>query len=126
MYPSSFDLLTTHGVIADDLLNYVKDTPSPYLQAYVAQRGWTPDVPGQVLPDTLPTLPPQYLPKTDVYQNGQHMQDINALQKKDKWDTTKKVGLAVLLTGLAVFGIVKGRQAVTSIKNFFNRVFHRP
>ena len=42
IYPNCFDLLTTHGVIHNDLVGYITGTPSAYLQNYVAQRGVVP------------------------------------------------------------------------------------
>ena len=53
LYANCFDRLTTNGVIAEDLMGYVTGTPSPYLQNYVTQRGGVPNLPGQILPDTL-------------------------------------------------------------------------
>lgn len=114
VYPNCFDQLTTHGVIAEDAVGYITDMPSPYLQNYVAQRGWAPSLPGRVLPDPLPTVQPQQpLPKGNMY-NTVYPQHPNkhTLAPKDKYSTLKKVALTVLLGGLAVLGIVKGRQVI--------------
>lgn len=122
MYPNCFDALTTHGIVADDVVGYITDAPSPYLQGYVAQRGWAPNVPGQVLPDPLPTLPPKgQLPKGDVYQ-GVAKPNENTFVKKNKYETAKKVALACLLAGLAVFGVMKGKQCFSWIKNKFTHL----
>lgn len=71
IYPNCFDLLTTHGIVADDVVGYITGEPSPYLQNYVAQRAGVPTVPGQILPDGLPNVPRRgevYGPKQDTYQ----------------------------------------------------------
>ena len=102
IYPDCFDMLTTHGIVAEDVKGYITDKPSPYLQNYVAQRGWAPTLPGQILPDPLPTLPnPQPLPKGNIYPSvyPQHP-DKNTLVNKGKYDTAKKIALGILLTGL--------------------------
>lgn len=122
IYPNCFDQLTTHGIVAEDVMAYITDQPSPYLQNYVAQRGWAPSMPGRVLPDPLPTAPPpQQLPRGDVYQTVPKQDEINNYvrpEKKSKW---KNIAAAVLLTGLAVFGVIKGRQIIknggTTMKN---------
>lgn len=118
IYPNCFDQLTTHGIVAEDVVGYITDTPSPYLQNYVAQRGWAPSLPGQVLPDPLPTLqPPNPLPKGDVYQTVQPKHpDANTFVKKNKYDTAKKVALGILLTGLAVLGIVRGKDLISRLR----------
>ncbi len=121
IYPDCFDMLTTHGIVAEDVKGYITDHPSPYLQNYVAQRGWAPTMPGQILPDPLPTLPnPQPLPKGNIYPSvyPQHP-DKHTLVNKGKYDTAKKIALGVLLTGLTVLGIVKG-------KNLISKLRHRP
>lgn len=110
IYPNSFDMLTTHGIIAEDLVGYVTDTPSPYLQNYVAQRGWNPTLPGQVLPDPLPNVKPQQpLPK-DVYQPVLPKEP----EKKDKYSTVKKLAAAALILGLGTFGIIKGSKWISN------------
>lgn len=114
-YPNCFDNLTTNGIIAEDVVGYITDMPSPYLQNYVAQRGWAPTgqaLPGQILPDPLPHLQnPQPLPRGDIYQSVQPKPpDTKTLVRKDKYETAKKVALGMLLTGLAVLGIVKGKK----------------
>lgn len=114
MYPSSFDMLTTHGIIADDLVGYVTGAPSPYLQQYVAQRGGVPmqgDIlPGQILPDNLPHVMQgaqiQQQPQADIYQNP----DINAPAQKDKTQMWKKIAAGVLLTALVTFGAIKAKD----------------
>jgi hypothetical protein len=144
LYPSCFDNLTTHGIVAEDVMGYITGTPSPYLQSYVAQRGGIPTMPGRILPDPLPPLTtPTTYPVNDVYQpntpqpvqqpstndNKQSnvLPNIDKTQVKDKSGTIKKVALAVLLTGLAVLGIVKGKSVVRSIKagNFGSATLNR-
>ena len=145
IYPNCFDQLTTHGIVAEDVVGYITDSPSPYLQNYVAQRGgytpsvpWTPSIPGRVLPDPLPSVSPQggpvmgyepprmqeRLPRGDVYQTVPNEREINHVVKNEKNNTWKKVAAGILLTGLAVFGIVKGRQIYKSgnagLKNIGN------
>ena len=126
IYPNCFDLLTTHGVVAEDVVGYITDQPSPYLQNYVAQRGGVPTIPGQILPDPLPGLPSQPpLPRTDVYQTttvsqqntipNQHA--INNYVQNPKNDSWKKAALAVLLTGIAGFGLYKFGSAIRSFRN---------
>lgn len=118
MYPNCFDQLTTHGIVADDVMGYITDAPSPYLQNYVAQQGWNPSMPGQILPDPLPNVqPPQQLPRGDIYQsvNPKHP-DASTFVKKDKYDTAKKVALGLLLTGLAVFGVMKGKSIIAKLR----------
>lgn len=112
MYPNSFDMLTTHGIITEDLVGYVTDTPSPYLQNYVAQRGWNPTLPGQVLPDPLPNVQPKRQVVSDVYQPVKPYRPVIEPQKKDKWGTFKKVVAAGLLIGLGGLGIYKGRKVI--------------
>lgn len=120
IYPNCFDNLTTNGIVAEDVVGYITDTPSPYLQNYVAQRGWPPTqaLPGQVLPDPLPTLQnPQPLPKGDIYQSVQPKHpDANTFVRKDKYDTAKKAALGLLLTGLTVLGIVKGKKLISKLR----------
>lgn len=115
IYPNCFDNLTTNGIVAEDVVGYITGEPSPYLQNYVAQRGWSPSLPGRVLPDPLPTAPPpRQLPRGDVYRTVPNQDEINNYvrpQKKSKW---KNIAAAVLLTGLAVFGVIKGRQLFKS------------
>lgn len=118
IYPDCFDMLTTHGIVAEDVKGYITDKPSPYLQNYVAQRGWAPTLPGQILPDPLPTLPnPQPLPKGNIYPSvyPQHP-DKNTLVNKGKYDTAKKIALGILLTGLTVLGIVKGKNLISKLR----------
>lgn len=113
VYPNCFDMLTTHGVIADDLVGYVTGYPSPYLQNYVAQRGgWNPGLPGRVLPDPLPGVPPMPpLPQNDVYQPTPQQQSPvispELPNKKMHSSTWKKIGLAILLSIGASLGIAK-------------------
>lgn len=123
VYANCFDRLTTNGVIAEDLVGYVTDTPSPYLQNYIAQKGGVPNMPylpGQVLPDPLPAAPqpaPMAVPggaaqAANAYSDIPKASDLNTntFVKKDKYETAKKVAAGILLTGLAVLGAVKGRQ----------------
>lgn len=119
MYPNCFDLLTTHGVIAEDLVGYVTGNPSPYLQNYVAQRGGVPSLPGQPLPDPLPNVPLQRTPMADTYQLPAAPKSVPAAfeDKSNSWNKTKKILAGLLLTGLAAFGIVKGRDLFVRIKN---------
>lgn len=129
IYPNCFDLLTTHGIVADDVVGYITDQPSPYLQNYVAQRGWPPSVPGQILPDALPAAPaPAPLPRNNVYQtvateqprNPQGVPDknqINDFVKQPKNDGWKKAALVILLTGLSAFGLYKLGAGIKAIKN---------
>ena len=107
-YPNCFDQLTTHGIVAEDVVGYITDSPSPYLQNYVAQRGgytpsvpWTPSIPGRVLPDPLPSVSPQggpvmgyepprmqeRLPRGDVYQTVPNEREINHVVKNEKNNT---------------------------------------
>ncbi len=114
VYANCFDRLTTNGIIAEDLVGYITDVPSPYLQNYVAQRGWAPSLPGQVLPDPLPAAPPP-APMTvpgssmPVYTDVPRASDLNpnTFEIKDKYSGLKKTALALLLGGLAIFGGVK-------------------
>lgn len=118
LYPNCFDQLTTHGVIADDAMEYITGTPSPYLHNYVAQRGWAPSMPGQMMPEPLPNMqPPQKLPRNNVYNVPGANQD--SFVKKDKYETAKKVALAALVVGLGVFAAVKGKKAINWIKTKF-------
>ena len=129
MYPNCFDQLTTHGIIADDLVGYVTGTPSPYLQNYVAQRGWPPTMPGRIMPDPLPTMPPmQYPSQADSYQPQQApspqanpqpypQKPQNTTVKKDKLNTFNKIALGGLLVGLGVLGFFKGKQAFNWISS---------
>lgn len=124
MYPNCFDQLTTHGVIADDLVGYITDVPSPYLQNYVAQRGWAPSMPGRIMPDPLPNMqPPQRLPRNDVYQTippqGPQPYQGNPYMPQKPSNTWRKVALAALVVGLSAFGIWKGKQGINWIKNKF-------
>ena len=128
IYPNCFDLLTTHGVVADDVVGYITDQPSPYLQNYVAQRGWPPSVPGQILPDALPAAPaPTPLPRTDVYQTAAaekaHTPDsvpdknqINDFVKQPNHESWKKAAAAILLTGLTAFGLYKLGAGIKALK----------
>lgn len=113
MYPNCFDMLTTHGIIAEDLVGYVTDTPSPYLQNYVAQRGFNPSLPGQVLPDPLPGVTPRYQPRSDIYEPVRPRPVITP-HKKDRWGTFKKIAAAALLIGLGGFGIYKARKPIAN------------
>lgn len=119
IYPNCFDQLTTNGVIADDVVGYITDTPSPYLQNYVAQRGWQPQgqiLPGQILPDPLPNVQPHTpLPKGDVYQTVPNNLGPDTFVKKDKYKKAKEVATGLLLVGLIALGIVKGKGLVNKI-----------
>lgn len=118
IYPNCFDQLTTHGIVAEDVMQYITDVPSPYLQNYVAQRGWAPSMPGQIMPDPLPTLkPPQPLPKGNVYQTvyPQHPDHHTLAEEPKSHDRAKKIALSILLTGLAVLGVVKGKALVSKL-----------
>lgn len=122
MYPNCFDQLTTHGIVAEDVVGYITGTPSPYLQNYVAQRGWAPSMPGQIMPDPLPTLqPPNPLPKGDVYQKQSTQntvptnQQINNFVNPQKNDNWKKIALALLLTGVTCFGAYKFSSALKAL-----------
>lgn len=125
IYPNCFDLLTTHGVVAEDVVGYITDQPSPYLQNYVAQRGGVPTIPGQILPDPLPGLPPQApLPRNDVYQTTVPQQNavpnqqmINNYVQNPKNNSWKKTALALLLTGIAGFGLYKFSSAIRGLRN---------
>ncbi len=124
MYANCFDRLTTNGIIADDVVGYVTGTPSPYLQNYVAQRGFVPTMPGQIMPDALPTLPPQMpmsvagmapnmsqqtAPTTgSIYKDIPRDIGVDTLKPKSKNETIKKIVAGVLIGGLAAFGIYKG------------------
>lgn len=119
MYPNCFDMLTTHGVIGEDLVGYVTGNPSPYLQNYVTQRGGQPSLPGQPLPDPLPNVPLQRTPVADTMQNSHNQpvyQPIAVQEPKDKWGTFKKVATGMLLAGLAVFGVINGKAIISKIK----------
>lgn len=125
VYANCFDRLTTNGVLVDDVVGYITGTPSPYLQNYVAQRGWPASLPGQVLPDAMPPVPvpsPMSVPagSNPVYtnvppavpQNNSIPTNINkdTLVTKDKYATAKKIAAGVLITGLVGFGAYKGIQ----------------
>ena len=72
IYPNCFDLLTTHGVIHNDLVGYITGTPSPYLQQYVAQRGGVPLAPAPA--PGVPAAPQAQIlqqPAADAYQKTQ-------------------------------------------------------
>ena len=72
IYPNCFDLLTTHGVIHNDLVGYITGTPSPYLQQYVAQRGGVPLAPAPA--PGVPAAPQAQIsqqPAADAYQKPQ-------------------------------------------------------
>ena len=132
IYPNCFDLLTTHGIVADDVVGYITGQPSPYLQNYVAQRGGTPTLPGQILPDALPAAPaPKQLPKNDVYQTvaSEHQHttqgvpdknQINDFVKQPHHDGWKKAALVLLLAGVSVFGFYKISSGFKALKNAFN------
>ena len=135
VYANCFDRLTTNGVIAEDLVGYITDVPSPYLQNYVAQRGWAPSLPGRVLPDPLPTAPPpapMSVPagSMPVYTDIPRASDLNpnTLEIKDKNSGWKKAALALLLTGLAVFGGVKSYQLLknggTGLRQSMSNMWH--
>ena len=118
IYPNCFDLLTTHGIVADDVVGYITGEPSPYLQNYVAHRAGVPTVPGQILPDGLPNVPRRgevYGPKQDTYQPQTPPPLPEAPHKKNGWDTAKKVAAGLLIAGLAGFGIYKGKDFITKL-----------
>ena len=114
--PNCFDNLTTNGIVAEDVMGYITGQPSLYLQNYVAQRGWPPHgqfVPGQILPDALPTLPnPTPLPRGKVYPSFKPEKD-SLIVNKGKYDKARQIALSILLTGLAVLGVVKGRKLIS-------------
>lgn len=128
IYPNCFDLLTTHGVVADDVVGYITDQPSPYLQNYVAQRGWPPSVPGRILPDPLPAAPaPAPLPRNDVYQTvaqekthtpeGVPSQNqINDYVKQPHHSTWQKIAAGLLVAGLTAFGLYKLGAGIKALK----------
>lgn len=140
IYANCFDRLTTNGIIAEDLVGYITDVPSPYLQNYIAQRGGVPNMaylPGQVLPEPLPNAPtpapmavPGNIPPNGPYSDIPKPSELNpkTFEKKDKYVTAKKIALGILLTGLTVLGVVKGRQLFrnggaglrTSLNNAWN------
>lgn len=130
VYANCFDRLTTNGVLVDDVVGYITGTPSPYLQNYVAQRGWPASLPGRVLPDAMPPAPmpaPMSVPagSNPVYTNNPPAAPNNnnaiptninkdTLVKKDKYATAKKIAAGALITGLVVFGAIKGVQLFRS------------
>ena len=121
IYPNCFDVLTTNGIITEDLVGYVTGTPSVYLQNYVAQRGGVPSLPGQPLPDPLPNVPLQRTPVSDTYQTPEKTiyPPVNTVDDKNaKWNTAKKVLTGLFLGGLAVLGVVKGKDLYNKLKNF--------
>ena len=150
IYANCFDRLTTNGILVEDVVGYITGTPSPYLQNYVAQRGWPASLPGRILPDALPPAPmpaPMSVPagSNPVYTNNPPSVsqnntiptniDKNTLVKKDKYETAKKIAAGALITGLVVFGAIKGVQLFKTggasiktmlsngwnkVKNFFN------
>lgn len=137
LYANCFDQLTTNGIIAEDLMGYVTGTPSPYLQNYVAQRGGVPNLPGQMLPDTLtPAIRGKGniaqnqtpLPKGDIYNVAPKNIGPETLEpsKNRKIDTAKKIAAGILLAGLATLGIVKGKSLFVKAKTFFKNKFHNP
>lgn len=123
LYANCFDRLTTNGILADDIMGYITGTPSPYLQNYVAQRGGLPMMPGQIMPDALPTAPmpapmsvpgyrqtpvQQQMPAGPVYKDIPRNIDQNTFVKQDKYSTIKKVAAGALITVLTVLGLYKG------------------
>lgn len=142
VYANCFDRLTTNGILADDLVGYVTGAPSPYLQNYVAQRGLTASLPGQILPDTLPAVPPVGPISVNASSVG-HTQSTNVpayndvprvnsdtFTKKDEYSSLKKLAAGVLLSGLAAFGLYKGISLFrnggagfkTAMNNFFTSI----
>lgn len=69
IYPNCFDLLTTHGVIHNDLVGYITGTPSAYLQNYVAQRGGVPQTYAHTQTMPQPNVQIQQQPAADEYKN---------------------------------------------------------
>ena len=112
IYPNCFDLLTTHGVVADDVVGYITGTPSPYLQNYAAQRAAVPTVPGQLMPEQLPNVPRRgeiYGPEQDTFQPQTPPAPPATPQKKNGWETAKKVAAGALIIGLGALGLYKGK-----------------
>ena len=112
IYPNCFDLLTTHGIVADDVVGYITGTPSPYLQNYVAQRTAAPEVPGHIMPSQLPNLPHRgevYGPQQDTFHHEPKPDVPPAPQKKKGWETAKKIAAGALIIGLSALGIFKGK-----------------
>ncbi len=66
IYPNCFDMLTTHGIIHNDLVGYVTGTPSPYLQQYAARKGAATPVMSQTAAPSGAVLQQPVQP--DVYQ----------------------------------------------------------
>lgn len=93
IYPNCFDMLTTNGIIHDDLVGYVTGTQSPYLQNYVTQYGAKP-----------PQMPQQ--PLNDVYQQPQtketnaKISDLpdKATKKSNKSNIWKSLAMSVILS----------------------------
>ena len=118
MYPSSFDRLTTNGIITDDLWGYVTGQPSPYLQHYTAQMGGVPNLSygpySQVMPQARNN---QVLPQGSIYNDIPRNIGPDTLIPKSKTDIKKikQVATAILLGGLAIFGIIKGRNWIKSL-----------
>lgn len=118
IYPNCFDLLTTHGIVADDVVGYITGNPSPYLQNYASQRAGVPTVPGQIMPEQLPNVPRRgevYGPEEDIFQPQPQTMPPAAPQKKNGWDTAKKVAAGLLIAGLAGFGIYKGKGLIDKL-----------
>lgn len=137
IYANCFDRLTTHGIVAEDVMGYITGTPSPYLQNYVAQRGGAPynfSLPGQILPETLtpmigPRTTPQQnsqLPQGSIYNNVAPSKISPATlepPKNKQINTIKQIAAGVLLTGLVIAGIFKGKTAISKLKTTFNNLF---
>lgn len=110
IYPNCFDSLTTNGIIADDVMGYITGTPSPYLQNYVAQRGWAPDMPGRMMPDPLPNVQPKLPLPNDVYEKPQIHEPSNKLAL---W---KKIAAGILIAGVSIFAAVKCKNLFSKIR----------
>lgn len=118
IYPNCFDQLTTHGIVADDVVGYITGTPSPYLQNYASQRAAVPTLPGQIMPEQLPNVPRRgemYGPNQDMFQPQTPTPLPEQPNKKNGWHTAKKVTAGVLIIGLTAFGLYKGKGLVDKI-----------
>jgi len=111
--PNSFDLLTTNGIINEDLTGYITGTPSPYLQNYIAaQKGAAPTQPNQALPVTLPGVTPKNSLTNDIF--------VKLNSAKDGIPFWKKIAAGTLLGGLTILLAMKGKNIVSKVKSLIH------
>ena len=117
IYPNCFDLLTTHGVIHNDLVGYITGTPSQYLQNYAAQYGGMPTASGhaQTPVQTGAQIPQQ--PIADVYhkpQNQKEPPEAPSLHSHNpkKGNIGKSIAMSLILSLGASLLLAKGIRMV--------------